>query len=65
MFLASILFCFVSFDQIRGIKAEDAKGPYETHQECIDRAIEMSHYIKSVNPSVVVRGYRCDIGEST
>jgi hypothetical protein len=65
MFLAQILFCFISYDGIRCIEAEDTKGPYQTHQECLSRVAEMSHVIKIMHPTAVVRGYRCETGEET
>ena len=59
MFLATILLCGMIDGQPKCIEAEDTRGPYETHQECVERVEEMSLRVRVITPWLQVRAYKC------
>ena len=68
MYLASLLFCWVSIQGPQCLIAEDTFGPWPTNKECRTRIEEMADRVREEFPFADIRGRLCQplkIGRTT
>lgn len=58
MFEAWIMICVAGTNNC--FPAQDTRGPYEAHEQCYERTIEMTSDIVMNIPNHYVVGWKCD-----